>query len=404
MAQVLFGGPQALFDTYPPEIVPKRLAKFVGSSPQNFEFLLQDLSSLAKIRYQLFFNKQKVLDKTIKSEREKSKTLSITIDPSKAQFKQGKYKLVITATDGSVRANRTAKEYEFIIDFTKPHILPISYMHNVRRGGLELFFYELLNDASSVECVIVNQRIFFPGIPAELFGIKTRRKVKGTFFSIPFSDIKSLALMSYANNFDTHFFKFPHLILDFKGRETVLTPAIASKIRQISRKLTQSSSKFKLEDCELPRMPQSCEAVGEFEKPISRGSYYAAYGQNILSEDKEKLKLSFDVFWLTDVNSEIISPQSGYLEDFSDGVLVINYGCGLRSHLYPVELQQKQIGETVKKGERVGMISRTLSDFVGHQISIWGHPINNRELEDKSWVNDHILKKIALVKDISGTR
>ncbi|MCS6894479.1 MAG: hypothetical protein NZO16_07955, partial [Deltaproteobacteria bacterium] len=272
-----------------------------------------------------------------------------------------------------------------------------------RQGGIEILVFELINDASNIECVAVNRKNFFPALSIGHFGIESQKNVKAAIFGLPLDNVQSLNLISYARNFDLYSFKFPHLALPFKDKVSSVPEMLFSKIIEIDRKLKASSSLNKLEDCE-PVEANSCNFAGAFKKPVTQGSYYAVYGHTLNTTTGKKLRLNEDIFWLTAADSEIVAPSEGKIEGFENRHLTLNYGCGLRSHLYPVDLIRITVGDKFYKGQVLGQTARSSSEFIGHQYSLWGHPINNRELEDERWFVDHIIKKLIFINDVVGLK
>ncbi len=403
LAHLSFGGLHSFFDIYPPEVVPESYAKFVGLNGFEFVYRIEDASGIGKIRYQLFQGKRKLNEKVIDAKRSRTTRVKLRIDPQKDFLRQGSYLIRVSAFDSSIRANRSVKDFEFYIDFTKPRITPITNMHNVRQGGVELLFYEVLNDASLCECVLVDKGRFFPGMPASNFGIQTKKAIKGSFFSLDISSPSKVVLVSYAKNFDLYAYRFPYLVLNLKPRLTRVSNLAFRKVNAISKVLSFSSSSFKFEDCESVAV-EPCNFSSSFIKPVSKGTYYATFGQGLYSEIGNEIYLNADIFVINQTSSDIVSPFDGFIEDYDNQTLVINYGCGFRSHIYPVEYLQVPVRSKVKKNQVLGFTSNLTSDFIGHQISLWGHPVNNREWEDLRWVEDHVVKKVSFIKDLVATK
>lgn len=400
VAELLFGGVQTFFDIYGPTITVKNSSKYVGLRPQDFEFKLQDISGVRRARIQLFQNKRRIDERNFDLNGEKNAEINYTVDTVGNRLRQGSYRLVMSAVDQSIRANRSTVELEFLVDFTRPRIISLTSMHNVRRGGLELLFYEIVNDASVAECVIPDGKsVFFPGILARAFGIPARPTVKGALFSPSVSsEVKRLLLVSYARNFDPYFFRFPQLILDLKPRRSFIQPSIYEKVLELSRRLELESRRYVLEVCEMPATVRQCFIDNSFLKPFPKASYYSTFGQQIATQDKNPIFLLEDVFWITAFESEVISPTKGMVESYDRYTVTLDLGCGLRSHLYPIENLLVAVGEEVQRGQLIGTVSRNFTDFTGHRLSLWGVPINPRELEDFRWVSDHLISKINFMR------
>ncbi|MCS6893398.1 MAG: M23 family metallopeptidase [Deltaproteobacteria bacterium] len=397
-AHFIFGGLQTFIDWYPPQITMQRTAKYIGLNGFEFQALVQDLSGVRKARYQLFQNKRKVLDKTIVSKKSEL-LISIPVDPTKLELRQGAYNLVITAFDGSIRTNKSSTSISFNIDFTKPRIVSVTNMQNVRVGGFEMFVFELLNDASIAECVAVDNRNFFLALPISKFGINSKKNVKASLFALPLEHPKTLKLVSYARNYDLYSFKFPHLILPFRGKTSLVPENVFNNLLTISRSLKSGAKFYQLQDCE-PIDVSRCFIEGAFIKPVENASYYAVFGQILKTSSNKSTRLTEDIFWLTHPSSSIRAPSKGIVESFENGILTLNYGCGIRSSFYPLQYTLVPVGEKFNKGQVIAEVFRTSAEFVGHQITLWGHPVNIREFEDERWIFDHIIKKLNFVSDV----
>ena len=392
----LFGGIEALFDQIPPTIEISPKIRFIGKSPQVLRISVEDNFLLDKLTARLTQQGRVIKTQSFKLKGKKHQ-IEFTIDPQKDELRQGAYNLKLLATDSSIRINSASKELNFVVDFNRPRISIITRMHNVRKGGFELMFAQNLNDVSRHECVVVNEKFFFPALPAFKLGIK--KNVKFSFFALPARNLTSLYYQSVARNFDPFNFKFPYLVLNLNLPKRFISPKTLGIVEEILNSFDRVNNKLLLPDCQPVEYEIDCHLDSPFLQPVA-ASYYLPYG-TVADDGLRNVLVQADIYWLGSAQADIYASQSGLLELYQDKLLSLYHGCGFRTLVYPVSQLEVSVGSTVSKASLIGKALKIHSEYVGLAYSLWGVPINNRELQDSRWYSDHILSKIKFVSELA---
>ena len=351
-----------------------------------------------------------------------------SIDPSKLNLAQGRIDLQIHVWDYSRRSggdgNLSTSEHKMIIDTIPPAIRAVSRLHYVNRGGSGLVVYQTSSD--SVKSGLFVNDFFFPGFPAKE---KLQEGLHVCYFGIPLDTKRKAEIYLWAEDkagnrsrakfycrirkkrFRTDKIKitdrfmkqiFPYFSSYLKGaagEDIVRFLKINQDLRRENAKtfynLRTETSPTRLWDGVWLRLKNAANMARFGDK---RTYYYK--GKRI----DEQVHTGVDLASLA--NSDVPAANSGRVI-FAERLgiygltVVLDHGQGLASTYSHLSSIGVQLGQDVKKGEGIGSTGQTGlagGDHLHFGVMVSGLFVNPVEWWDNHWIQDNIMKKLALLK------
>ncbi len=348
-----------------------------------------------------------------------ARTVKFDIGKSKApQLGEGKARLVVEAVSNDFRARQDAAGYDVTVVLTPPHATPDGAQHYINQGGMELVTMSTSGNwnEAGVKVGTYSFRSFaLPGRPpSERFAMFAYP------WDLPPEVVTRVFVRNAAGTEATAQFWLKVFPKKFRVRDFVIDDALMEKLvnsvdptgtlapgkdllsrflyinGELRRKNNQQLAdlRFKTEEKVLWNGPFL--HWGKEEADFADTRNYVYHGQKV----DQQTHLGFD---LSDVrDGPIAAANDGRVVWASDlgiygNCIVVDHGYGLQSiygHLRQINVK---VGDTVKKGQSMGIAGETgLAGGVhlhfGMQID--GVQINPREWWDEHWIKDRILSKL----------
>jgi len=348
------------------------------------------------------------------------------LDPS--GLNQGRADLQVQVWDYSRRSggdgNLTISEHKITVDTIPPAIRAVSRLHYVNRGGSGLVIYQTTSDA--VKSGIFVNDYFFPGFP----GPKgSREGLHVCYFGIPLDVRKSPAIYLWAedragNRSEATFYcrmrkkrfrkakirvtdrflkqilpGFSSYLKDTPQGNVVRFLKINQDLRQENAQAFHDLRTKTVQDRLWEGTWLRMKNAANMARLGDRRTYYYK-GKKI----DEQVHMGVDLASLA--NSDVPASNNGrVIFAGSMGIygltVVLDHGQGLAStysHLSSIAVQMDQ---EVAKGEIIGLTGQTGlagGDHLHFGIMVSGLFVNPIEWWDGHWIQDNVLRKLALLK------
>ncbi len=343
--------------------------------------------------------------------------LSWQIDPRKAGLASGKALLIISACDASFRngskGNRSILKIPLNIDYVPPVITVLSTIHNVRVGGAGALSFR------------VNEKVTKAGVRVDNTFFKAFKGPDGiyrTLFAIPFNIDRPKTFQVEASDIagNTGISGFAYKILPRRKREDkinisdsflqkkmpsfasrfpeVAAPSLIETFLKVNHVLRKKNNDFLLSLCK--KSQDKIAFAGAFVrfKGAKRSGFadkrhYFYHGKEV----DQAYHMGVDIASVAHAsipaanNGRVIF--AGYNGIYGNTV-VLDHGMGLMSlyaHLSQIDVKP---GQTIKKGQRLGMTGTTGlagGDHLHFGMMLGGVFVNPVEWWDKRWIRDHII-------------
>ena len=350
-----------------------------------------------------------------------------SIDPSRLNLAQGRVDLQVHVWDYSRRSggdgNLSASEHKIIIDTIPPAIRAVSRLHYVNRGGSGLVVYQTSSD--SVKSGLFVNDLFFSGFPAAK---ELREGMHVCYFGIPIDTKRKAQIYLWAEDkagnrskakfycrirkkrFRTDKIKitdrflkkiFPYFssyLKEAAGKDIVRFLKINQDLRRENSKtfynLRTETTPTRLWDGVWLRLKNAANMARFGDK---RAYYYK--GKRI----DEQVHMGVDLASLA--NSDVPAANNGRVI-FAERLgiygltVVLDHGQGLASTYSHLGNIGVQVGQDVKKGEIIGSTGQTGlagGDHLHFGVMVSGLFVNPIEWWDNHWIQDNIMKKLALL-------
>ncbi len=351
-----------------------------------------------------------------------------SIDPSTLNLAQGRVDLHVNVWDYSRRSggdgNLSISEHKMIVDTIPPAIRAVSRLHYVNRGGSGLVVYQTTSD--SVKSGLFINDYFFPGFPAAeesqegmhvcYFGIpldikrnpeiylwaedKAGNRSKAKFYC----RIRKKRFRSDKTKITDRFLKqiFPYFssyLKDTDGKDIDRFLKINQDLRRENAEafynLRTTTSPTRLWDGVWLRLKNAANMARFGDK---RSYYYKK------KKIDEQVHMGVDLASLA--NSDVPATNNGRVI-FADRLgiygltVVLDHGQGLASIYSHLSNIGVQLDQDVTKGEIIGSTGQTGlagGDHLHFGVMVSGLFVNPIEWWDNHWIQDNIMKKLALLK------
>jgi hypothetical protein len=352
-----------------------------------------------------------------------------TIDHRAFNLAQGDADLKVSVRDYSRRGggdgNLGLVQHKMIVDTIPPNIRAVSRMHNVRVGGTGLVVYQTSLDTA--ESGVFLNDLFFKGFPAgqgypEGFHVcyfaipntadpksklslwakdKAGNEAKGSFYN----HLRGKRFKSDTLNITDGFLSrvIPYFVSHSFGEASGSDVEKYIEVNRILRKkneetlyhLRMDTVVEKLWEGEWLRMKNAAPMAGFGD----RRSYFYK-GQKI----DEQIHLGVDLASLA--NSEVQAANHGRVI-FSDHLgiygltVVLDHGQGLASSYSHLSKTNVSPGQTVARGEVIGLTGQTGlagGDHLHFGIFVHGIPVDPVEWWDPHWIENNVTGKLSSVR------
>ena len=350
------------------------------------------------------------------------------IDPSTLNLAQGRVDLHVHVWDYSRRSggdgNLSISEHKMIVDTIPPAIRAVSRLHYVNRGGSGLVVYQTTSD--SVKSGLFINDYFFPGFPA---AEESQEGMHVCYFGIPLDIKRNPEIYLWAEDkagnrskarfycrirkksfrkdkikITDRFLKqiFPYFsfyLKDTDGKDIIKFLKINQDLRRENAEafynLRTKTNPTRLWDGVWLRLKNSANMARFGDK---RTYFYK--GKKI----DEQVHMGVDLASLA--NSDVPATNNGrvILADrlgIYGLTVVLDHGQGLASIYSHLSNIGVQIDQDVTKGEIIGSTGQTGlagGDHLHFGVMVSGLFVNPIEWWDSHWIQDNIMKKLALLK------
>jgi len=425
-----------IFESEKPEIQFTPIPKFLAEK-QDITLIITDMKrGLRNVKVSVkqgdrnitILNKMFPFEGLFNREGIHSFETKFSIDPSTLNLAQGRADLHVHVWDYSRRSggdgNLSISEHKIIIDTIPPAIRAVSRLHYVNRGGSGLVVYQTTSD--SVKSGLFVNDYFFPGFPA---AEESQEGMHVCYFGIPLDIKRNSEIYLWAEDkagnrskakfycrirkkrFRTDKIKitdrflkqiFPYFsfyLKDTANEDIVKFLKINQDLRRENAEefynLRTKTSPTRLWDGVWLRLKNAANMARFGDK---RAYYYK--GKKI----DEQVHMGVDLASLA--NSDVPATNNGRVI-FADRLgiygltVVLDHGQGLASIYSHLSNIGVQIDQDVTKGEIIGSTGQTGlagGDHLHFGVMVSGLFVNPIEWWDNHWIQDNIMKKLALLK------
>lgn len=349
------------------------------------------------------------------------KAVSITVDASALKLHDGPATLTLIAVDQSVWKNRTTTARPIQIDLLPPQIFQVNTQNHINTGGTCVIAYRLSEAVLRTGVLVGDQ--FYPGYPVTLAG----KPGYTAYFALPLDASPGLPQIRI-------------LAQDKAGNETV------NGIPTLIKKRKFRTDKMVLSDGFLgPKMPEFQAAIPELrgKTPIETFVHVNTVlrADNLKTIQSACLKSEPSQLWQdTFIRMKNAAPMALFgdrrtyvyggktvgeslhtgvdlasivhapIEAANSGIVrfagllgiygnavIIDHGLGLSTLYGHMSGVQVKPGQTVKRGEVIGLSGATGlagGDHLHFGVAIQGQFVDPREWWDPHWIADNVTKKL----------
>jgi murein DD-endopeptidase MepM/ murein hydrolase activator NlpD len=350
-----------------------------------------------------------------------------SIGPKELKLVQGALELQVRIRDYSRRnsgeGNLAEVQHKMVVDTVPPMIRPVSRLNYVNVGGAGLIVYQASSDA--VESGLFVNKHFFKGFP---FHNEAHEPYHVCYFAIPYEIGANpklyLTAKDRAGNQSEAGFNYRVRDKAFRTRKSVITEQFLQGVLPYfsSHQLASEDSNIEKflkinrelrEENRLTYIKLAKETTSErlWEGPFLRhrnAATTARFADQRIYYYKggkidQQTHMGVDLASLA--NSEVEAANNGRVI-FSDRLgiygltVVLDHGQGVASTYSHLSKKLVEVGQKVKKGDVIGLTGQTGlagGDHLHFGIMVGGVFVNPAEWWDSHWVQDNIVRKLALI-------
>ena len=353
----------------------------------------------------------------LKGGEQKEATLSVKFSPKKLNINDGTAKLIFTVWDYSLRewfhGNRVIVDKQVVVDTVPPVVSVVSNTRYLYEGGAGVVCYSTTEKVSR-SGILVGET-FFPGVPLD-----ERERLYLAYFAVPRdqSEVKMMVIVqdTGGNEARSSFF---HSIKEKTFRhDTIKLPEsflelIASRFRDstseanadnlavfinVNTVIREKNRKQVKEICRHSQPGKLWAGVFHALPNAAARARFADSRTYIYDGKKVSSSVHYGLDLASIANSPIPAGNSGvvvyadYLGIYGNTIL-IDHGQGLFSMYAHLSTFNVQSGDTVEKGQTLGLTGYTGlagGDHLHFGMYVWGEPVNPVEWLDPNWVEKKI--------------
>jgi murein DD-endopeptidase MepM/ murein hydrolase activator NlpD len=340
------------------------------------------------------------------------------------ELQEGRATIHVTALNDSwgrfFRGGKSERTYEFPVRFSPPQVDVLTTQHYVNQGGCDMVLFKV--SPGTTESGIEVGKYFFPSFPVKDSMPETRL----CLFAYPYDvdpktparivarddagnqTVAGFAYQVFPKKFHTDTIKLSD---EFMNR---VVPAIMSQTPQVEdqgsllKNFLEINGRLRQEDAEeLVKFSHETASHFLWTQPFLRlpskteahfadSRTYVYNGQVV----DHQVHLGFDLAGVEHMPVEAANDgavvHASYFGIYGNAV-VIDHGCGLQTlygHLSSIKVKP---GETVKRGQEIGLSGETGlagGDHLHFTVLLDGVPVNPIEWWDPHWIHDRIEAKL----------
>jgi peptidase M23-like protein len=340
-------------------------------------------------------------------------------------LKEGRATIHVTALNDSwgrfFRGGKAQRTYDFPVRFTPPQVEVLTQQHYVNQGGCDMVVFKI--SPGTTESGVRVGNYFFPSWPVKESAPETRLCLFAYPYEVdPKTPARIVATDDAGNqtlaNFNYQVFpkKFHsdtiQLSDDFMNR---VVPPIMSQTPELEDQgdllknfLEINGSLRKTNAEELVKLSRETASHFLWTEPFLRlpskteanfadARSYVYNGQVV----DHQVHLGFDLAGVEHMPVQASNDgkvvHAGFFGIYGNAV-IIDHGCGLQSLYGHLSAIKVKVGETVKRGQEIGVSGATGlagGDHLHFTILLDGVPVNPIEWWDPHWIHDRIEAKLA---------
>jgi murein DD-endopeptidase MepM/ murein hydrolase activator NlpD len=434
----------------PPVISLVGVPPGVGAEPRDLSFTVQDDGAgidEVVVRISQKGNSQQLLRESFSGQRIDKHQFTVRLPGKEAGYRQGKVELDITAFDRSLWSNSGERKVMLNVDYSRPRIEAVSVMHNVELGGVEFAFYRLPGKAPPGHGVMWENTIF-PGYQASAIdpAFSDNPDVYFAFFAVPIAfssenDQLKLFARDEVGNIATSPFRYLVYPRKYGKRRVALSPDFMSgRVVELAREYRAASG---INDA--PEPPASAaEAAALFHqvhdeyggttekmlgeilskseaKQLWSGKFVRPVGGRELASFGEEQTFEYEGEEIASARSNgmdlsagrsapVLAANSGIVVyagplGILGNTIVVDHGFGLSTVYAHLSTMKVERNDQLMGGAEIGRTGATGladADMLHFEFRQAGVPVRSAEWFDERWINDHINRKIVMVKRTLG--
>ena len=301
---------------------------------------------------------------------------------------QGKHQLKVEAIDKAFKKNKTVKKLDFYVDN-----VPLQAAFVRQESDQKVYQGRTLHVQFQVNKPISQAKVKAlsgeyacvpeaPGSPIyECFiPIECEEKPNEYLLAVEVCDAVGNAL-NLDQKFQVVKFPFKRIRLNIDPNKVKEEKAIGIPKQELADRLVEMSSKS----------PKEKLWNGTFDVPAESHGHAADFGVVRISQEKGKYTHGA-IDLLSPPKSVVWAPQDGVVVvkdrfDESGFTVVIDHGCSLLTLLFHLDsLADVNVGDKVKKGQRVGTVGKT-GYSTGYHLH-WEMRLNNKQVDPEQWIKE----------------
>ena len=426
----------------PPEVAFDRDFAYLDRSP-DLQVTVQDPTGLKHVRVTLRQGEEEVVlaDDSFDGPgllspggigEEKSRTYDLgALISEKHKIQEGPARLEISTSDyslrGWLRGNQAALVREFAFDLYPPRLEVLSGQHYIGQGGSELVVYRVAEDAMTSGVQVGPH--FFRGYPAGLDDPGVHFALFAFSYALPVETRVQVVARDAAGNESVAEPWYRVSPGAFRSREIEVDDAFMRKVvseilsytpdiedqGDLLSTYVEINSTLRTRNHETIR-ELSAESGGEFlwdgaflqlsnsqvESLFADRRTYVYQGEPVDQQDH----VGFDLSVVERYPIEAANAGRVILADYFGiygNTVLIDHGAGLVSlygHMSSIDVE---VGQDVRKSEVLGRSGATGlagGDHLHFGLFLQGVPVNPIEWWDAHWIEDHVLGRLALAREV----
>ncbi len=359
-------------------------------------------------------------------------------------------KIEVKVFDKSYWSNTTEASWDYLVDVTPPRVAAYTTQHNGTQGGVELVVYRA-EDKNLSESGVRVRDIFFKGYPVADYG-EEYSKAKNAYFAFyaipldfnPAKDVVRLYAKDKGNNYTEMRFKYNTRRVAKPKRDINVTATFLNKAEEIfQQNYVNEKQKFAdagisiTDDTNLPISQKFDLLTFDYQKYLNTvlnklsqnslhtknwdnaftqplGTITGVYGETktFLHDGQTLGTLINNGFEFALPNGTDVYPQASGVVLYTGkmgiygNVVIVDHGLGICTlYGYLSEILISPDGEMIDTKTVIGKSGNTgltNSDRLYVAVLNQGYAVSPTEWWDRNWINNHIINKMADVKNDLG--
>ncbi len=444
--QVELKVPAAIFDVTPPTIACGDVPKGLGSEVRQFTIRVSDAAAgLERVTVTAVQGERSrvLLEKLYDREVVLSDELTVRVDPSELELREGSVHILVSADDRGVWTSPAELSLPLPVDFRRGRIEPLTVQHNATLGGAEVAVFRFVGRKLERIGVEVGGR-FFEAFPLGAFSQSTTAPgdLYVALFPIPTSfdpksdTVKLIAVDDFGTQVTSSLYHriapktFPEVDMKL-GDQFVQSkvPELLASLRRVQPNVTVSGDNvrdFKLVNETLRTHNEATIQKALHESPVSQRLWSGVFVRPLAAapkagffesrvyryEGSEVSRSTHVGIDLADLQqARVGAAQAGEVIFVGDlGIygetVIIDHGIGVSSlygHLSSISVKKGERVATAQELGRTGATGLAGGDHLHYEVRVQGVPVSPIAWWDPNWMHDHIEGKVAEIEKTLAT-